>query len=103
MTDTNKTLDQTEEDNGDRAMTAKNIAAAIAIAIVFLLSATPAALAQSAYTTGTAASDEAAGYPSPYGNGSGFYAYRPGYGYGHSPRRTSRKVRLHSKHRRNAR
>src|ERR1700688_434897 len=43
-----------------------------------------AALAQSAYTTGSAASRAAAGYPSPYGYGSGFYAYAPGHGYGHS-------------------
>ncbi len=39
-----------------------------------------AALAQSAYTTGTAASRERAGYPSPYGY-EGLYAYVPGYGY----------------------
>jgi hypothetical protein len=39
-----------------------------------------AALAQSAYTTGSAASRIAAGYPSPYGyGGSGLYAYAPGY------------------------
>jgi hypothetical protein len=36
-----------------------------------------AALAQSAYTTGSAASRVAAGYPSPYG--SGLYAYAPGH------------------------
>ena len=36
-----------------------------------------AAMAQSAYTTGSAASRVAAGYPSPYGNGSGLYAYAP--------------------------
>jgi hypothetical protein len=40
-----------------------------------------AALAQSAYTTGSAASRAAAGYSSPYGNGSGLYAYAPGYGH----------------------
>jgi hypothetical protein len=38
-----------------------------------------AALAQSAYTTGSAASRAAAGYPSPYGYGSGLYAYAPGH------------------------
>ena len=38
-----------------------------------------AALAQSAYTTGSAASRAAAGYSSPYG--SGLYAYAPGYGH----------------------
>jgi hypothetical protein len=38
-----------------------------------------AALAQSAYTTGTAASRAAAGYPSPYGYGSGLYDYAPGH------------------------
>jgi hypothetical protein len=44
-----------------------------------------AALAQSAYTTGSAASRLAAGYPSPYGGyGSGLYAYVPGHVYGRS-------------------
>jgi hypothetical protein len=38
-----------------------------------------AAMAQSAYTTGSAASRAAAGYSSPYGYGSGFYAYAPGH------------------------
>jgi hypothetical protein len=38
-----------------------------------------AALAQSAYTTGSAASRAAAGYPSPYGNGSGLYDYAQGW------------------------
>jgi hypothetical protein len=45
-----------------------------------------AALAQSAYTTGTAASNAAAGYGSPYGYGSGLYAYAPGRVYGRSVR-----------------
>ena len=36
-----------------------------------------AAQAQSAYTTGTAASRAAAGYRSPYGYGSGLYDYAP--------------------------
>jgi len=42
------------------------------------------ALAQSAYTTGTPASDAAAGYPSPYGSGSELYAYAPAHGFGRS-------------------
>ncbi len=36
-----------------------------------------AAMAQSAYTTGTAANRAAAGYSTPYGGG--LYAYAPGY------------------------
>jgi hypothetical protein len=43
-----------------------------------------AALAQSAYTSGSAANRAAVGYPSPYGNGSGLYAYAPGHIYGGS-------------------
>jgi hypothetical protein len=46
-----------------------------------------AALAQSAYTTGSAASRTAAGYPSPYGSESGLYAYAPHHVYGHSAER----------------
>jgi hypothetical protein len=38
-----------------------------------------AAMAQSAYTSGSAESRVAAGYPSPYGGG--LYAYAPGYGH----------------------
>jgi hypothetical protein len=38
-----------------------------------------AAMAQSAYTTGSAASRAAAGYPSPYGFGSVLYDYAPGH------------------------
>lgn len=60
-------------------MTAKKILATIA----FVLVTTSAALAQSAYTTGTVASSEAAGYPSSYSSGSGLYAYAPGYGHAH--------------------
>ena len=41
-----------------------------------------AAMAQSAYTTGSAASRAAAGYSSPYGGG--LYAYAPGYCYDHA-------------------
>jgi hypothetical protein len=62
---------------GDRTMTVKTIVTAIAL----LLSATSATLAQSAYTTGTIASSEAAGYGSPYG---GLYDYAPGHVSGHA-------------------
>lgn len=48
----------------------------IVITAGLLLSATSAALAQSAWTTGTAADRARAGYASPYG--SGLYAYAPG-------------------------
>ena len=54
----------------------------IVVAMALLLGATSAALAQSAYTSGTIASSERAGYPSVGGYGSGLYAYAPGYGYG---------------------
>jgi hypothetical protein len=62
--------------------------AAIAVSSIALPAA---ALAQSAYTTGSAASRVAAGYPSPYGFGSGLYAYVPdhavaGHVYGRSAR-----------------
>jgi hypothetical protein len=64
-------------------------AAAAALGVIAL---STAALAQSAYTSGTAASRERAGYPSPYGGSRGFYAYAPGYAYGytipHRPRRS---------------
>jgi hypothetical protein len=43
-----------------------------------------AALAQSAYTTGSAASRTAAGYSSPYQSESGLYAYAPQHAYGHA-------------------
>jgi hypothetical protein len=49
----------------------------IVAATVLFLSAAPAALAQSAYTSGTIAGSEAAGYPSVRGLGSGLYAYAP--------------------------
>jgi hypothetical protein len=52
------------------------------------------ALAQSAYTSGSAAGNAAAGYPSPYGSESGLYAYAPRYGYSHDYR--SRRSRLGS-------
>jgi hypothetical protein len=51
-----------------------------------------AALAQSAYMTGSAASRAAAGYPSPYGYGSGLYASVPGHVYRRSAQgRSSRR------------
>jgi hypothetical protein len=55
------------------------LVAAIAVSSIALPAA---ALAQSAYTSGTAASSEAAGYPSPYGNRGGYYAYAPDYDHG---------------------
>ena len=51
----------------------KKTLALIAAVAAFGIAAPAAALAQSAYTTGTAASDAAAGYPSPYGYGSSTY------------------------------
>jgi hypothetical protein len=62
-------------------MTTKKIVLAAALVVGTALGASSAALAQSAYTTGTIASSERAGYPapaSPYGGG--LYAYAPGYG-----------------------
>jgi hypothetical protein len=47
--------------------------------LALLLGVTPAAPAQSAYTTGTITNSVAAGYPSPYGPPSGFYNYAPGF------------------------
>jgi hypothetical protein len=63
-------------------MTVKTIVTAIAL----LLSATSATLAQSAYTTGTIASSESAGYGSPYGYGGGLYDYAPSHVSGHAVR-----------------
>jgi len=56
----------------------------IGIIVVSSIAPLSAAFAQSAYTTGTAASDAAAGYPSPYGSGRGFYAYVPSHVFGRS-------------------
>jgi hypothetical protein len=53
----------------------KSRRALIAITIAFGVASPAAALAQSAYTTGTESSNVAAGYPSPY-HGS-YYAYAP--------------------------
>ena len=58
-----------------------NKAKLLLIAAVAASSIAPpaAALAQSAYTTGTAASRAASGYPSPNGYGSVLYDYAPGH------------------------
>jgi hypothetical protein len=58
----------------------KKIALALAL-LSATLGATSAAFGQSAYTTGTVASSERAGYPPVGGYGQrGLYAYAPGYG-----------------------
>jgi hypothetical protein len=49
----------------------------IAAIAAFGIAMPAAAMAQSAYATGSAASRVAAGFPSPYG--SGLYAYAPGW------------------------
>jgi hypothetical protein len=58
----------------------KQTALALLLALGATIGIASAAAAQSAYTTGTIASDERAGYPavSPYGGG--LYAYAPRYG-----------------------
>ena len=56
-------------------MTPKMIVAAVAL----FLGATSAALAQADFTTGTAGSDQSAGYPTANGYGANLYAYAPGY------------------------
>jgi hypothetical protein len=56
----------------------------IFLAAVLLVSATQVIRAQSAYTTGTLASSEGAGYPEPSTYGNSLYAYAPGYGRGHT-------------------
>jgi hypothetical protein len=61
------------------------------IAAIAALSLATPALAQSAYTTGSAASNAAAGYPSPYGNGNGIYDYAPGYSFGHGAHQHQRR------------
>jgi hypothetical protein len=52
----------------------------IILTVALVLSATSAALAQSAYTSGSAENRAEAGYSSPYG-GTGLYAYVPSYGH----------------------
>jgi hypothetical protein len=59
--------------------TTLTLVAAIAVSSIALPAA---ALAQSAYTTGSASNREAAGYPSPYGNSGGYYNYAPDYVHG---------------------
>jgi hypothetical protein len=49
------------------------------LVLALFLGAAPAALAQSAYTTGTITDSIAAGYPSPYGPPSDFYNDAPGF------------------------
>lgn len=56
----------------------------IAAMTTFTVALSPAALAQSAYTTGTAGNSAAAGYPTLYEYGSGLYDYAPDHGDGHS-------------------
>lgn len=74
-------------------MTIKKIITALALTVGVASGASlglaSGALAQSAYTTGTIADSEAAGYPTignpgggvapSYGYGRGYYAYAPGY------------------------
>jgi hypothetical protein len=61
----------------------------LTLTMTLLLGAAPAALAQSAYTSGTISSRLTAGYPSPYGTESGVYDYAPGYGVRHDGRHRS--------------
>ena len=56
--------------------------ALIAVVTALGIAMPAAAMAQSDYTTGSAANRAAAGYPSPYG--SGLYAYAPGYWHDHA-------------------
>ena len=65
----------------------------IVVTTALLIGTTSAGLAQSAYTTGTIASDDAAGYSSPDVYGSGLYAYAPGYGNPHFTRGRQSRVR----------
>jgi hypothetical protein len=58
----------------------KQITLALALTLGATIGAATAASAQSAYTTGTVASSERAGYPSAAPYGGGLYAYAPGYG-----------------------
>lgn len=63
----------------------KQTTLALLLALGATFGAASAASAQSAYTTGTVASSDRAGYPavSPYGGG--LYAYAPGYGSANVP------------------
>ena len=58
----------------------KKMTLVLALALGATVGAATTASAQSAYTTGTIASSDRAGYPSAGGYGSGYYAYAPGYG-----------------------
>jgi hypothetical protein len=60
-------------------MNTKKITLAVALVLGTAFGGASAALAQSAYTTGSIASSEHAGYPSVAPYGSGLYAYAPGY------------------------
>lgn len=56
----------------------------ILLALAFVVAVTPAAMAQSAFTTGSAADRGASGYSSPGGSGRGLYDYASGYGHRHA-------------------
>jgi hypothetical protein len=80
-------------------MTAKKIIVALALVLSAPLGLSSAALAQSAYTSGTIASSDragypAVGYPSGGGYGSGLYAYAPGYVAGHAAKSHERRGRF---------
>jgi hypothetical protein len=62
----------------------------IILTVALVLGATSAALAQSAYTTGSAENRADAGYSSPYG-GAGLYAYVPDYGNAATHRHSHRR------------
>ena len=64
----------------------KQITLALVLALGASIGAASGAFAQSAYTTGTIASSERAGYPAVGGGyGSGLYDYAPGYGSANAP------------------
>jgi hypothetical protein len=63
----------------------KQITLALALTLGATIGAATAASAQSAYTSGTIASSEHAGYPAVGGYGSGLYAYAPGHGSANVP------------------
>jgi hypothetical protein len=75
-------------------MTLNKIIVAAALVAGATLGVSSAALAQSAYTTGTIASSERAGYPSPEGYGTGLYAYAPGYASGRAVTTDRQDVRV---------
>jgi hypothetical protein len=64
----------------------KQITLAVLLALGATIGAASVASAQSAYTTGTIASSERAGYPEAAApHGGGLYAYAPGYGSANVP------------------